>query len=183
VLVFLAAGLMARDPDRVAAWLVLEDPAVRTDAVVVMAGDPGYERTHTAARLVLSGEARLLVLTGGEAGPGDSSSSLREQAILAGVPPERIRIEETSSSTRTSLLAVRSILRDEGIDRITLVTSPYHQRRAFLAARRALPGVEIRNRPAESSWSPQRWWAGRRSRHVVIREYAALGYYWLRGWL
>ena len=139
--------------------------------------------SRTAARLVLSGEARLLILTGGEPGPGDSASSLRDVALGLGVPAEAIRMEQVSRGTHESMLAVRPILQGEGIRRLIVVTSPYHHRRAVWAARRTLPGVEIVSRPADPSfWEPRGWWKTRRDRRIVLQEYLKLGYYVLRGW-
>jgi uncharacterized SAM-binding protein YcdF (DUF218 family) len=176
------AGLVLSDlPAR---WLVLEDPMVRVDAAVVLAGDPDYERTREGAELVRSGAARLLVLTGGEPGPGDSAESLRMKALAWGVPAERIRLENVSHGTRESLLAVAPILRQESVRTVALVTSPYHQRRAWLLAQVVLPGVRVLNRPARpSSWSPRSWWRESRSRRIVVTEYAKIFYSALRGWL
>ena len=176
------AGLALSDlPAR---WLVLEDPLVRVDAVVVLAGDPDYERTRTGAELVRSGAARLLVLTGGEPGPGDSAESLRVKALTWGVPAERIRLESVSRGTRESLLAVAPILRQENVHTVALVTSPYHQRRAWLLAEGVLPGVRVLNHPARpSSWSPRSWWRESRSRRIVVTEYAKVLYSALRGLL
>lgn len=169
--------------DRPAEWLVLEDPPAAVDAVVVMAGDPDYERTRTAAALVRSGQARLLVVTGGEPGPGDSAQSLRGQALGFGVPADRIRLEASSRSTRESVVALVGLIESEKLRTVALVTSPYHQRRAYLAARKAWPGVSIRNRPASpASWSAQGWWRQARSRRPVLQEYAKLLYYVIRGW-
>jgi len=180
-LVAVAAFLLSDAP---AEWLVVEDPPRAVDAAVVLAGDPGYERTYTAARILRANEARLLVLTGGEPGPGDSSKSLRERAIAWGVAPERIRTEEVSHSTRESLVAVAPILRLEGVRSVALVTSPFHQRRTSLTARKALPGIELVNRPASpSGWSPHRWWRSDRSRRIVLAEYAKIVYYAVRGWI
>lgn len=172
--------------DRPAEWLVLEDPLPpHCDAVLVMAGDPGYERTTTAARLVAEGRAELLIATGGEPGPGDSASSLRNWARGKGVRDEQIRIEQVSSGTRSSMLAVRPILEAEGVRTVVLVTSPYHQRRAHAAASRAFgPGIQVLSHPARpSSWSPRRWWANAHSRRVVVSEYLKLAYYAARGWI
>jgi uncharacterized SAM-binding protein YcdF (DUF218 family) len=182
VVVLSLAGLALTDlPAR---WLVLEDPPVQVDAAVVLAGDPDYERTRAGAELVRSGAARLLVLTGGEPGPGDSAESLRVKALAWGVPAERIRLESVSRGTRQSLLAVAPILRQENVHTVALVTSPYHQRRAFLLARRVLGGVRVFNCPARpSSWSPRAWWRESRSRRIVISEYAKIFYSALRGWL
>jgi uncharacterized SAM-binding protein YcdF (DUF218 family) len=165
--------------DAPAAFLILEDRFDTVDAALVMAGDPDYERTITAARLVAEGKARLFVATGGGPGPGENAVSLREKAIALGVPPERIRMEQVSRGTLESLLAVRPILLAEGATSIVLVTSPYHQRRAFQLAVRVLgPGVKVLNCPAQPSWwSPHRWWRVQRSRWVVITEYLKLVYY------
>ena len=174
------AAVFADEPAR---FLVVRDPPRPADAALVLAGDPDYERTRTAARLVLSGEARLLILTGGEPGPGDSASSLRDVALGLGVPAEAIRMEQVSRGTHESMLAVRPILQGEGIRRLIVVTSPYHHRRAVCAARRTLPGVEIVSRPADPSfWEPRGWWKTRRDRRIVLQEYLKLGYYVLRGW-
>ena len=184
LLVSLAAlGLVASDIP--AAFLDVEDPLEPADAALVMTGDVGFERTKAASRLVREGKARLLVLTGGEPWPGDSAASLRERAALEGVPGERIRYEDRSTDTRESLVNVIPILREEGVRTLVLVTSPYHQRRAFLAARRALPGLRIVNRPVRTRpWPPVRpWWREAATRRIVLQEYAKLVYYGLRGWI
>jgi uncharacterized SAM-binding protein YcdF (DUF218 family) len=83
------------------------------------------------------------------------------------------------------MVAVRPILVAEGVRTLVLVTSPYHQRRASAAARKALGGtVQVVDYPARpSSWSPRRWWATAHSRRVVVSEYLKLAYYAARGWV
>jgi uncharacterized SAM-binding protein YcdF (DUF218 family) len=171
--------------DAPARYLVLEDEFDLVDAALVMAGDPGYERTTMGARLVLSGRARLLILTGGEAGPGDSSDSLRAWAVQLGVGEAQIRTESVSAGTWSSMRAVEPILRAESIRTIALVTSPYHQRRAFLTAVRAFgPAVRVFNHPARpSTWSPRRFWADPWSLRIVATEHVKLAYYAFRGWI
>lgn len=178
-----ALALAAVFADEPARWLVVADPPRWADAAVVLAGDPDYERTKTAARLLLEGQVRLLIVTGGEPGPGDSATSLRDVAVRAGVPAERIRMEQVSRSTRGSMEAIRPILEQEGIRSVAVVTSPYHQRRAVWTARKTLRGVEIVSRPAEpAGWKPEGWWKTRWNRRIVLGEYAKLAYYVLRGW-
>jgi uncharacterized SAM-binding protein YcdF (DUF218 family) len=170
--------------DAPARFLILEDPPIVVDALVVFAGDPDYERTTTAARILLSGRARVLILTGGEPGPGDSADSLRGWALKQGVPAEKIQTETRSHSTREAVVAVKPILREIDAHRVGLVTSPYHLRRAFLSARRSWSGVAISNWPARPSWwSAHRWWRHRKTRATVVSEYLKLGYYSLRGWI
>ena len=182
-LVATALALAAVLADEPARWLVVEDAPRPADAAVVLAGDPDYERTKTAARLLLDGEVRLLIVTGGEPGPGDSASSLRAVALRAGVPAEKIRMEQVSHGTHGSMEAIREILAQEEIRSLAVVTSPYHQRRAVWAARRTFPGVDIVSRPADpSGWKPAGWWKTRWGRRIVFGEYAKLAYYLLRGW-
>ncbi|HEY8148113.1 MAG TPA: YdcF family protein [Vicinamibacteria bacterium] len=175
-------GILARD--EAARFLIVDDPPGPSDAIVVMAGDPDYERTTAAVALMRSENVATLILTGGEPGPGDSAESLRARALELGVPEPRIRVETTSHTTREAVLAVAPILQSLGARTVTVVTSPYHQRRATAAARRAWPGVTVLSHPASPSvWSPTRWWSTGWSRRAVATEYAKLLYYGLRGWL
>lgn len=165
-------------------WLVLEGPAEPADAAIVLAGDPGYERTTAAVRLFMTREVRLLLLTGGEPGPGDSADSLRDVALALGVPPDRIRAERLSHTTHEAMVALQPIISAEGIGSVVVVTSPYHARRATWAARRTLRNVRVISHPARpSEWRPDGWWKTSRSRRIVFREYAKLVYYGLRGWI
>jgi uncharacterized SAM-binding protein YcdF (DUF218 family) len=174
------AAVFADDPAR---WLVVADPAQPADVALVLAGDPNFERTRTAARLWLEGQVSLLIVTGGERSPGDSATSLRDMAIALGVPPGRVLLEQVSHTTREAMVAVRPILEQLEVRRVALVTSPYNQRRAGWSARRALKGIAIVNRPAEpAGWRPEGWWKSRASRRIVLGEYAKLAYYILRGW-
>jgi uncharacterized SAM-binding protein YcdF (DUF218 family) len=169
--------------DEPARWLVVVDSPRWADAAVVLAGDPDYERTKTAVRLLLEGQVGLLILTGGEPGPGDSATSLRDVALRAGVPAERIRMEQVSRSTRGSMEAIRPILEQERIRSVVVVTSPYHQRRAWWTARKTLRGVDVLSQPAEpAGWRPEGWWKTRWGRRIVLGEYAKLAYYVMRGW-
>jgi uncharacterized SAM-binding protein YcdF (DUF218 family) len=101
------------------------------------------------------------------------------------VPAEKIRLEQVSSGTWSSMLAVRPILEAEGVRTVVVVTSPYHQRRAHASARKAFGGgIQVLSHPARpSSWSPRRWWSTARSRRVVVSEYLKLAYYAARGWI
>jgi uncharacterized SAM-binding protein YcdF (DUF218 family) len=149
-----------------------------------MAGDPDYERTTAAVALMRAENVATLILTGGEPGPGDSAESLRVRALALGVPEARIRIETTSHNTREAVLAVAPILQSLGARTATVVTSPYHARRATSAARRAWPAIRVRSHPASpSAWTPERWWATTTGRRAVFSEYGKLLYYGARGWL
>jgi uncharacterized SAM-binding protein YcdF (DUF218 family) len=184
VLLAAVLALAAVFADEPARFLVVEDGPHRADAALVLAGDPDYERTRSAAQLYLAGEVRLLILTGGERWGGDNVDRLREVALGLGVPANAIRSEHLSHSTREAIVAIMPIVEREGVRSLAVVTSPYHQRRALLTARRYLAGVSIVSRPASASpWRPEGWWKSTWNRNIVIGEYTRIAYYLVRGWI
>ncbi len=180
-----AAVAIALWRDWPAEALVLRDPPMQTDVAIVFAGDPGFERTTHAAKLFSDGLAASLFVSGGEAGPGDNAYSLKRYAIELGVPKEKILLENRSSSTWETLLFAKPVLEQHRIGSVTLVTSPYHQRRAYLVTRRVLGReMKIVNSPAEPSfWKPAGWWTRWRNIQIVLVEYGKLTYYFFRGWI
>ncbi len=181
----LGMGLLALQIDTPADLLVLRDPPTRTDAALVFGGDLGFERTQHAVRLYKKGLVSRLVLCGGEPGGGDHASSLAKHAIARGVPADKLVLEDRSRSTHESVVFVLPILKSHKIRSLTLVTHPYHQRRAFLAARKSFGDqVTVFNSPAEPSfWKPEGWWRDSRSVRIVFTEYGKLAYYLSRGWI
>ena len=183
-LLVLCVGILSQS-NRAAELLVLRDPPTRTDAALVFGGDPGYERTAHAVRLYKKGLVDRLVLCGGEPGGGDHASSLAKHAIATGVPADKLVLEDRSRSTHESVVFVLPILKSHKIRSLTLVTHPYHQRRAFLAARKSFGNqVTVFNSPAEPSfWKPEGWWRDSWSVRIVFSEYGKLAYYLSRGWI
>ena len=171
--------------ERPAQLLILQDTPSPTDAAVVFSGDPGFERTEHAVRLYHQGLVDRVIFCGGQPGGGDHATSLLEWAVHKGLPPDRALLEQQSTSTRESVEFVAPILERNRIRSVTLVTSPYHQRRAFLAARKSLGDkVDLINSPADPSfWSPEGWWRDPWSAKIVISEYVKLTYYFARGWV
>jgi len=117
----------------------------RVDAVVVMGaaqydGRPSPQlraRLDHALRLWQRGAAPLVVVTGGKQ-RGDrftEAESGREYLVAAGVPIESIVVEPRGTSTYESLRAVADEARALGVDRVAVVSDPYHVLRAHLVAR------------------------------------------------
>ena len=159
---------------RLGDWLVLRDPPTRTDAALVLGGDPYYERTRHAVRLLQQGLVTRLIFCGGEPGPGDHAMSLMQHALELGAPEEAFLIEDRSHSTRESVELALPILQEN-----------HHQRRTFLAARQSLGDkVTLINSPADPSiWKREGWWRDWWSTKVVVMEYVKLAYYFARGWV
>lgn len=94
-------------------------------------------RLDTAGDLYASGQVELVVVTGGGQ-PADVTTEaktgydyLRENYAMA---DEALRLEVQGRSTYQSLAAAARFLEDEGIERVVIVTDPYHARRSQLVA-------------------------------------------------
>jgi uncharacterized SAM-binding protein YcdF (DUF218 family) len=120
------------------------DQARSVDAIVVLGvaqydGKPSPQlraRLEHALALWVDGRAPRIITTGGNQ-PGDRFTEAEASAnflIDGAVPPEVIIQENVGSTTRESLMGVRDIVNDRGINSILIVTDPYHSLRARLIA-------------------------------------------------
>jgi len=140
------------------------DQARPVDAIVVM-GAAQYDGTPSpqlAARLdhVVElwnqGLAPVVVTTGGNR-PGDRFTEAEASAnylVERGVPAEAILQENQGSSSYESLVGVRDLLADRGVDRVLLVSDPFHMLRTRLISEEL--GLQAYVSPAQlgsDSWS------------------------------
>jgi uncharacterized SAM-binding protein YcdF (DUF218 family) len=102
-----------------------------------------------------------------------------------GVDPERITLLPLRvTNTRDEARAAAAYATGHPIDRLVVVTSPYHTRRALAtfhhlfaaAGGHAEIGIEV----ADSHAHPARWWLRRVDRNYVAYEWAAIVYYGVR---
>ena len=179
-----AAGLLGL----VAAWLLMatygaSDYRREADAVVVFGarayadGTPSlalHDRIRTATELVTGGYAGRLIASGG---PGDGdhheTAVMRRFAERAGIPSDRILVDEGGLSTLHTVRNTTRLLDEIGAQRVLAVSHGYHLPRVRLAFARA--GRQVYTVPAE----PTR--PLRRMPYYMAREMAALVVYWLRG--
>ena len=98
----------------------------------------------------------LLVMSGGQ-GPDEPVSEARamaDYAIARGIPPERILLEDRSTTTRTNISYTRDLLAERGMvdPQVLLVTSSFHAvRTAILASDMGVPWAVA---PARTAGSP-----------------------------
>jgi uncharacterized SAM-binding protein YcdF (DUF218 family) len=133
-------------------WVGRSDQATAVDAIVVLGvaqydGRPSPQlqaRLDHALALWQEGLSSLVITTGGNQ-PGDrfteaetSANYLIEGSIdgllVVAVPAESIVQENSGSTTRESLIAVRNIMQDRGLHSVLIVTDPYHSLRSRLIA-------------------------------------------------
>lgn len=172
-------------------WLVDVQPPEKSDVIVVLAGEParafqGAElyRAGIAPRVYVSVEVphwRLARMA--EAGVLLPRGEAMMQQVLAarGVPPEAVQLfGKDLISTVAEGEALRTALPPQA-KRITVVTSPYHTRRAGIILRRALPGREIRM--VANTYEPyaSEWWNNKSVAMSILIELASTVFYYAGG--
>lgn len=135
------------------------DQARPVDAILVL-GAAQYDgrpspvlraRLDHAVSLWERGLAPYLVVTGGKL-PGDRVTEARASAdylIGKGVPDEAILREVQGRTTWESLAASSRFLRDRGLDRVLIVSDPYHLLRARETAEEV--GLDAHTSPVPDS--------------------------------
>lgn len=94
-------------------------------------------RLDAASELYIAGRVELIVVTGGGQDEDFTTEAKTGYDYLrqtAGVPDEDLRLEVQGSSTYQSLAAVSRFLPAESVEKIIIVTDPYHSRRSQLIA-------------------------------------------------
>ena len=93
-------------------------------------------RCEAAAAAAKAFPDSILVCSGGATGDnnpeGHTEAGLMKEYLIqsCGIAPERIHTDESAMTTLDNAVNTFTILKNEGIDTITVVTSSYHQRRA-----------------------------------------------------
>ena len=101
-----------------------------------------------AAELYLDGWAPIIVFSGGlgnfTLGNWDRPEAdiFKEVALKAGVPEEKILVENNSTNSGENIINTRELLAKEGIhpERFILVQKPYMERRAYATFKKNWPG-------------------------------------------
>ena len=173
-------------------YLVVRDEPTAADAVVVLSGGTA-ERTMAGAAVYRRGLAPEIILTRNRRSPAmedligrgftipDNADIERSILIQAGIPPEAVSIlPGTVDSTIDEARGTAEYASREGYEKITVVTSSYHTRRALMTFRQYLEpgGVAVRVWAApESEFRPESWWKSRSMVRTLIIEYQKLLFY------
>jgi uncharacterized SAM-binding protein YcdF (DUF218 family) len=169
-----------------AAFLVVADPLIHSDALYVFPGAVP-ERAACAADLFRRGMAPTVVVTGERIRPELavvgmplSDAEINAQVLAhEGLPQSAIVVRPEGTSTWEDAHALRAwALEQHGLRRLTAVTSPQHARRArgtLLAAFRGT-GIDVRVWPCPAAL-PADWWRREETVLPVINEFLKLAYY------
>ncbi len=158
----------------------------KADAIVVVSGGDTAGRADEGIRLYQDGWADMIVFSGAaqdKSGPSNARA-MRVQAIAAGIPEQSISIDEEAVNTQQNAENTQSILTDKGAQRVVLVTSGYHQRRAALEFQRSSNNAfTVLSKPllSDKDWSgfwwatPRGWWLAGGELVKIVAFYTGAG--------
>lgn len=181
-LFLLAVIYLARRPlMRFAAdFWVLDEPAVQSDALIVL-GDDNYggDRAFKAAELYRAGMAPVVVASGRLLRANVSVADFMGHDLESfGVSASSIvKLAHRAQNTQEEALEVAHLVQSRGWKRIQVVTSNYHARRVRFIYQQVLPrGVSVRVSGArDSEFDPSRWWETRQGEKLFLSE--LVGYF------
>ena len=148
-------------------WIVNE-PAAKADAIVVLGDDNFYaDRATHAAELFRQGAAPVVVASGRRLRPSAGIVELMVHDLTErGVPKESILpLPSDSQNTREEATTIGRFAAEHHWKRLIVVTSNFHTRRARYIFEKVLPaGMEISIASArDGDFDPERWWEKRQS--------------------
>ncbi len=166
--------------------LVESHPIVSPEAIVTL-GSHEWERLPAAADLAAATPSALVFLTQPrnptEKNCHDCAARVA-RLVAAGVAEARIvTLSTTVSNTREEAAAARAECERRRLRRLTVVTSPYHTRRAWRTFRQAFSGSHVALGMIPTIYSPaqpSRWWRASYDRAYVRYEWAAIAYHYAR---
>ncbi|HET6622303.1 MAG TPA: YdcF family protein [Candidatus Saccharimonadales bacterium] len=132
------------------------------DAIIAISGGDTAARADEAIELYKNGWAPLVIFSGAakdKSGPSNAEV-MRARAVEQGVPAADILVENLAKNTTENAKNTVEISRNYSLERIILVTSSYHQRRASLEFQAFFgPSVEVVNHPVahDKQWG-RLWW-------------------------
>lgn len=167
--------------------LVLSDEVDNPQAIVVLASHE-WERLPVAAGLARQYPRAQVWLTEPEEETEHNCHECSERVSRlrdAGVSPERVTVlPQKVKNTYTEAKAARAFAAQARIERLVVVTSPYHGRRALATFRHLFQSTGVPTRiglaTARSRAIPARWWKRTYDREYVAYEWAGIVYYALR---
>lgn len=124
----------------------------RADGIVALTG--GADRVEVALRLLATGRAGRLLVSG--IGPGPDLVSLARRAGVEAAPlAPRVELGRRATSTRGNAAETAAWVRTQDIHSLIVVTAWYHMPRALTEIGRAVPGVVLYPAPVDPEGSHQ----------------------------
>ncbi|SVD46886.1 uncharacterized protein METZ01_LOCUS399740, partial [marine metagenome] len=179
-------------------WILAEplrasEAPSQADAIVVFAGGVGesgeagggyQERVRAAVDLYQAGYAPRMIFSSGYEFAFRETAVMRSLAMSQGVPASAIVLETRASNTYENVVFVNELLEEFDSTTILLVSSPYHMWRALLTWEAQASDIEVVPTPVrESQFYRHARGASLEQLKGLGHEYAAISWYWWKGWL
>jgi uncharacterized SAM-binding protein YcdF (DUF218 family) len=136
------------------------DAAIVLGAMVCPDGSPSpalARRVARAVRLIGEGRAGHLLMSGGAVRHATPEAHvMRDLALAAGVPAERVHVEDRSLNTIGNALLSRAIVEELGWRRLLVVTDSCHMMRSLYTFHRL--GLKVHPAPAWPETAPRPEW-------------------------
>jgi uncharacterized SAM-binding protein YcdF (DUF218 family) len=167
--------------------LVVSRQIEEPDVIVVLASHE-LERLPVAAQLARRYPAAQVLLTLPVEVTAHNCYDCSERVRWlgdAGVERERVTVlPQRVTNTYDEAKATTAFVSRQRIDRLVIVTSPYHGRRALATFRHEFKlagvGTELGLATPLSGVDPMRWWLRRYDREYVTHEWVGIVYYAIR---
>jgi uncharacterized SAM-binding protein YcdF (DUF218 family) len=159
------------------------EPPQKADIIVVIGGDARGNRILKAAELVREGYAPKVLVSGQGSMYGHHETDLAVDFAVAHNYPrdEFIPFRYPALSTVDEAAADIRQLRELGVHKYLLVTSPYHSARAARIFRREGVGLEVHPVSAQDPyWQNGEWWKSREGRKLWFLEFVKTMADWFR---
>jgi uncharacterized SAM-binding protein YcdF (DUF218 family) len=168
--------------------LVRAEKPVKSEALVVLAGDFSGNRILKAGELVRQGYAPIAIVSGPNGLYGHAESELAiDLAVAHGYPAAYFAgIPNPGRSTRDEASYMFGALKQRGFHKFILLTSDTHTSRAGkiyrdLGRRELGDGFEMTVVAAPSAeFTPHQWWKEREGRKAVLLEWMKTFANWFR---
>lgn len=163
-------------------FLVDAGPPVKSDAIIVLAGDDSGNRILRGAELASQGYAPKVYMSGPQGHYGHSEADLAiEFAQRHGYPASLfVGVEHDGASTLEEADRMLAAVRRAGVRRILVVTSQTHTRRSGRIYRRAARDLTVNVTAAPNpELVPETWWYTREGRKAVFSEWLKTVANWL----
>jgi uncharacterized SAM-binding protein YcdF (DUF218 family) len=158
-----------------ATFLIENDGPQKTQAAEVLGGDDSGARILKAAQLAQAGYVPYVIVDGPKKLVGHESDILIQYVVQKGYPPSLFRalpLPGGMNSTREETAFAGKYLKEHGIQKILLVTSNYHTRRAAYLMRKQNPGLQVvAIAAADPNFDPNIWWKSREGKKVFLLEW------------
>jgi uncharacterized SAM-binding protein YcdF (DUF218 family) len=155
-------------------YLVQAGPPQKADAALVLAGDGWGNRILTAAQLARAGFVPKVLVSGPDGAYGNHECDLAIPfAVKHGYPESYfVHMENSARSTVLEAQAILPVIRRMGIQRLIVVTSNFHTRRAGTIYGKLAPELTILMVAApDEFFTAGDWWHSREGQKTFVVEW------------